>query len=1064
MGILKRNIMRLVLTILAVFIMKIVSAQMKIHLLDQRSKESIFGVHVTLKASGVRAVSDKNGAVYLDLKQMPDTLTASMLGYRDTTVVLYRVEDVELEMLPSSFDIDAVEINTGYFSLPKERATGSYNVIDAKLLARSPSGNILERIDGLASGLQFKTEGGNTTADIRIRGVSTIESNEKPLIILDNFPYDGDISAINPNDIANITVLKDAAASSIWGARAGNGVLVITTKRAQFNEATNITIDHSYLFGSKPDLFYSPAWLPSKTVMEIEQKLFERGGYVEAPQNLLTPFVELLIKQRDNEISDAEFRKERARMETIDSRQEASDYLYRPEMLLRNNFQVSTGGAKLANRFSVGYDALTGAEKGNTNKRLVLNMVSDYRPLEVLSFTLGTFYSKQRMDNNGIRYSQLYSGAVPPYLTLKNLDGTNGVVGKNVRLPYAEVGLSNGLLDWRYRPLDEIGLADNRNEQSELRLDASVNFQPFKFLRFSLNYQVASGQSQARNYYAPETYYVRNMVNRFTQADGTRIIPYGGILDVGDLSLNSSQAFRLQSDLNLSWATRSNLVGLLGAEIRENLIKSEPGYRTYDYKEDLAIGTALFDYTKSYPTRPLGLARILEPPSTFTHLTDRFLSYYTNWSYTYDQRYIVSGSARWDGSNLFGVNANQRGNLLWSSGLAWNISNEQFYQLRDLPYLKARVTYGVSGNVNNLISARPTLFFGKDEITAMDKADLMSIGNPFLSWESVATVNLGADFGLRGNRLSGSLEYYIKNSNNLIGDDYMDPTTGLYDRGTRAVGNYKINYASMKTKGVDFQLMARVLQKGTFSWNLNTLFSYVRNSITDYNTAEVGDISYFMIGNQIPPVLGRSRDVVYSLPWYGLSAENGYPLVLINGELSQDYVDYYNSRRKEDLIVSGVSVAPYFGSVRNVLSYRNVQLDFMITWKAGHVVRRSSMEPGAEFSRIYHEDYFKRWEKPGDERYTSVPAYSDEVLPLSSAAHPWTTVSIEPASSIRLRDVGLNYTLNGSGLPFKQIRFSLYARNLGVLWQKSDMRLDPDFVNSAYPPIKSLTFGLTVNL
>lgn len=1048
-----------------VFIVNTVNAQTRFQVVDQLSEEPIPHVNIYVKNNNLRGYSDQDGIINLNLTIFPDTLIASALGFADTTIVLHNNKSIKVLMRSTNLNIETVEINTGYFSLPKERATGSFSVLDSKSLDRTPSNNILDRMDGMISGLQFKTEGGSSVADLRVRGVSTIESNEIPLIILDNFPFNGDISDINPNDIENITVLKDAAAASIWGARAGNGVIVITSKKAFFKGKTKVNFDHSYLIGGKPDLYYSPWWLPSKTVMDIEQNLFEKGTYVENPQTLLTPYIELLIKQRDNKLSDEEFLKEKAMMEATDSRKEALEYLYRPSTLLRNTVQVSTGSSRLASRVSIGYDVANAVERGNSNNRLIIRSISDYRPIDQVSFRIAASYSDQKANENGISYNQLYSGAVPPYLRLKELDGTNAVVGKNYRLLYTESSMENGLLDWSYRPLDELALADNQSKQNDLRLDVSMDFKPFEFLRFSLFYQFANGESKRLNYYAPETYYVRNLVNRFTQADGTRVIPYNGVLYDNGLTSNNSQALRLQSDMNFSWQESSNLIGLVGAEIRENVIKTEPGYRIYDYNKDLAVGTTFFDYTKAYPVRPIGLSQVLQPPSTFTHLTDRFLSYYTNWSYSYNHRYIVSGSARWDGSNLFGVKANQKGNLLWSSGLAWNINNESFYQSTVLPYLKARVTYGVSGNVNNLISARPTVLFGKDDVTKLDRADLISVGNPFLSWEKVATVNFGMDFRLRGNRVSGSLEYYIKNSNNLIGDDYMDPTTGLYDRNTGVVGNYKINYASMQNKGVDIQLETRVLQKNNFSWRVNTLFSYVTNKITDYNTPEVGKISYYLDGSQIPPILGRSRDVVYSLPWYGLSPENGQPLVMLNGELSQNYVEYYNTRKKEDLIISGVSVPPYFGSFRNLLSYKSFQLDFLVTWKGGHVVRRPTIGGAVEFSRLYHEDYFKRWEKPGDEKITDVPAYSDEPLSLSAYAHTSTTTTIEKASSIRLRDVSFSYVLSNMAKSyFQQIRFSVYARNFGLLWKKSDMRLDPDYINAAYPPSSQVTFGINIDL
>src|SRR5690606_37904197 len=162
-------------------------------------------------------------------------------------------------------------------------------------------GDILQRLDGVAAGVQFVTPNGSEASDIRIRGLATIQSDASPLIVVDNFPYEGDITSINPNDIDNITILKDAAAASIWGARAGNGVIVITTKQGRYGQKSQISATSNVTVGQKPNLLYSRNRLPSEVVMGIEKEKYESGGYyVENTQQVPFPeYVEMLIA-RDN--------------------------------------------------------------------------------------------------------------------------------------------------------------------------------------------------------------------------------------------------------------------------------------------------------------------------------------------------------------------------------------------------------------------------------------------------------------------------------------------------------------------------------------------------------------------------------------------------------------------------------------------------------------------------------------------------------------------------------------------------------------------------------------------
>src|SRR5690606_19662992 len=182
--------------------------------------------------------------------------------------------------------LNEITVSTGYYTVPKERTTGAFTVVDESIIGRSMQGDLVSRLDGVTSSLLVDTryeyaEGPDKEPEFRIRGLSTIHSNTKPLVVLNGFPFEGDLDMLNPDDVESVTISKDAAAASIWGARATNGVMVITTKKGSLQKKPSLSFNSSVVIGGKPDLFYSPKFLPARDVIDLEKTLFDRGYYVE---------------------------------------------------------------------------------------------------------------------------------------------------------------------------------------------------------------------------------------------------------------------------------------------------------------------------------------------------------------------------------------------------------------------------------------------------------------------------------------------------------------------------------------------------------------------------------------------------------------------------------------------------------------------------------------------------------------------------------------------------------------------------------------------------------------
>lgn len=1003
-----------------------------------------------------------------------DTLIFSAPGYSDLKWfgVISPQDTLKIELQELHHQIDEVVVSTGYYNIPKERSTGSFSHIGNKLLQREPSINILDRLEGVANGINFirgtANKEGSKQASLRVRGLATIQSNSNPLIIVDEFPFDGDISSINPNDVEDITILKDAAAASIWGARAGNGVIVIRTKRGKADKKLSINALGSVLGTVRPDLFYNPDFLNAESTLEVEKFRFDKKMMVENNWTLLSPGVELLIQHRDGKLSSEDLQQRLDILQKQDIRKEALDNLY--QLGLNRQMQVNISGGSTGHTyyFSSGYDDNRSHIRGNGYSRLTLSLNDTYQPSKWLELHASVNYTKDGTSSNGLGISDIvpmesYSSQFPyPYLRLKDENGTALAVPRKYRSAYIESAPELGLLDWSFRPLDEIGINDISGGSNTIRIHTGANLKILQGLRLGFKYQYQTSVSERENYYSPDSYFVRDLVNTFTQSDMSRIIPLGGIRE-GSVGSSHWHQGRVQADYNREWGNHT-LNGIAGAEIRQVNQQSTPGYRVYGYDKNTITGTTLFDYSKLYPARPRNSQRVPQAGSNFSDVTDRFLSYYSNVSYSYTKKYTLSASTRWDGSNLFGVKANQRGVPLWSLGSAWLVSEEEFFNAKWMDRLRFRLSYGYNGNVNQRESVYPIVSYMVDTYTQQHSGKLQNIGNPLLRWEKVSNLNAAVDFSIFRGRVSGSVEWYRKIASDLIGNNIVAGSTGIYKNGVVYNMTNRLNYASINTRGVDLDLKT-INTQGKVGWQTDWIFNYTKNKVTDYMLESKPIITNFL-GVNTNAVVGESLDQLYALPWQGLSSDDGSPLVVgKDGVLNKDYTGYLNSLTPDDLIRVGVSVAPYSGSMRNTLTYKAFQLSFNILMSAGHVFKKSSLNYQDLLNNAKgHQEFQERWQQAGDEMKSSVPSLPSSIIANRDLIYQSSQIHYQSASHIRLHDINIGYRLRDTKfnqrLGMESLSVMLNARDLGILWKKANINVDPSYAYSLYPPQRTYSFTL----
>jgi len=621
---------------------------------------------------------------------------------------------------------------------------------------------------------------------------------------------------------------------------------------------------------------------------------------------------------------------------------------------------------------------------------------------------------------------------------------------KDYRPGFLGTALQQGLLDWQYRPLEELNLADNATTTAEYRINTGLRYKILPGLSAQVLYLYDRSLNDGRNQQEAGSYTVRNLINRYTQRSATglltRPVPLGGLLDLSNSTVvNQDLRGQLSYDLTKG---EHQLSAIAGYEI-QSLRSRSNGYRFYGYDSEHATGKPV-NQTTSYSFFDNQSNGGGIPYNTYeTDATDHYISWYGNAAYTFRQRYTVSGSARLDRSNLFGVNANQKGVPLWSAGLAWELSREGYYHLEALPYLKLRGTFGYNGNINKSLSAYTTAsyFSGSDQSTLLPYARIINPPNPELRWERIGNLNLGLDFATKGRWLSGTFEYFVKQGKDLIGSTAYAPSTGI----TVFTGNA----AATRGSGFDLSLESRNLT-GRLGWTTNFLVSHISEKVTDYDQKSSASL-YLLSGNYgFYPLEGKPLFAIYSYRWAGLDPQTGDPMGYLNGVPSKSYSAVINATTPETMVYNGPSRPQVFGAFRNTFSYGPLSASANISYSLGYFFRRPSIRYGTDNGASNQNgDYTLRWQKPGDEVFTQVPSMPTTGLTARDELYTYAEVLVEKGDHVRLQDVQLSYTPKGRRSRFLRehpVQFYLYAANLGILWKATKTNLDPDYPASTPAP------------
>jgi len=1056
---------------------------------DTTKREDISGIVVNENGDPVDGVTimikgERRGAYTLHggkftVTSVPEhaILVVSSVGYEQQELKAVFGQSLTIHLKTKIEQIQNAEVtySTGYQTVPKERATGSFVQISGEQLNRQVGPNAMPKLFTITSGM---INNPNAKATVDIRGLSTINSISDPLIVVDGFPYEGTsiqktitnaLNELNPNDIASITVLKDAAAASIWGTRASNGVIVVVTKKGNFNHKTSVSLTSNYTVGAKPNLDYIKTISPTDEIA-FEQSEFAKGYYnvfddVDAPSQyfpILAPVTELLLAARRGAITQAQANTQIAAYQQHNVKSDIRKYLLETSLAQQHHVTLSGGSAQYMYYTSLGYDQSRDVNPGFSSKRYTLNFNNTYKPVENVELNGFLDYTQDRQYSNNLFYTSFIptGNYVAPYTMLADANGNPLAIPYNNRIAFQDTATSNGKLDWHYRPLSERKYYDHTYNEYHVRIGGTAKYTILKGLSANINYQYEKLFTREINNQSDSSWSVRNTINTYTIAgpggQPLHQIPIGNIY----VSNNVDQTiWNLRGTLNFNRSFGDHEIdAIAGAERRQNSSTSNSG-TLYGFdpvdgiSKGINAGTPLTTYQgySSNPGSPTGLGGNLL----------RFGSYFTNVAYTYKGKYTVSGSARNDQTNFFGVKANQRLQPLWSTGAAWAINKENFYHVAWLPYLRLRATYGYNGNSpQNAIGATTTAFatasYSNGAIVSpvLPTAYVNTPNNPQLTFEKTRIINLALEAASKNRRLSGSFEYYFKNATNLIGPIQLDPTTGWI--------SFSSNNATLQGHGFDLQLSSRNIQGKDFRWSTDWNLSYNTDKVISYKQPTPSGVTVAM--SDQTPVIGKTLNRLYAFRTAGLDSA-GKPQIYINGKISS--YTQYNSVKVSDLKFVGSSIAHYYGNMMNTFTYKRWSLSANIYYKLGWYFRRPTINYISLYSGFGgHADYNKRWQKPGDEKFTKIPALPNGLDYSLDPVDQYSDWLITKGDYIRLQDLRLNYDIakNNRRWPFQGTQVFLYMNNVGLIWKANKYGIDPEAASFlSIPTPRTLSAGVNVN-
>lgn len=997
-------------------------------------------------------------------------------------------------------------VEDGYNKLPRKDMVGAFTTVKADDIMMPAYQNIDQMLQGKIAGMSVI----NTTArvgaspKITIRGTSTILGNSDPLWVVDGViqedPISIDMSSsitsdmrelignqiswLNPQDIDNITVLKDASATAIYGSKASNGVIVITTKKGT---PGRISVNYSANLSVREQPSYEIYdFMNSYERIQFSKEAYEAGvRYQSVPLPQVYTYEGLMAMFNKRMISEEQFSSYLQRLETVNT--DWFDLLTRNSVSQNHNLSISGGTDKYTYNASVGYSDNKGYEIGNENDQITTRLSINSNVNERLTINVQLNGSVRNSDGYGAgvnpySYAMNTSRAIPAY----ELDGSRAFYSKYYRYQYnALLGDNN---QYSYNIFNEMENSYSKNRGTMFNASANVSYKILSWLTYNATANISLSTNKSESFAGERTSQVEQLYRGYPygseQAGSDKynaaLLPFGGVLNQ-----SNSQTLSYSTSHRLSFSKEFNehhrLNAMLGMEIRSSRGESD-GTIAYGYVPER--GEIIVSPTLPEDFKPIGtdvnvgfgpLTQLYNGGWSKTSTLTNYMSFFATVAYSHKNRYVVNVNVRSDASNRFGQDTNKQFDPTWSFGASWKIAQEQFVE-DYIPWLdqaNLRATYGIQGNVVNSISPEMIVQYqGLLESYGEYYLSISSLANPQLKWERTKTWNLGLDLALFG--MTMNLEYYGRRSHAIIRQDLAQEY---------GIASLPLNGAIITNHGVELTLNFTPYRTNDFAWTIGMNASKNWNkSRDDDRTARADELTHtdFLNGNHDRPLKsGYPLTAFWSYKFTGLDGTNGYPTFehatydAVDGDPSIDPTTF--------LVYSGQS-EPYFtGGFNTRLRWKNFNFgaDFALMLGA----KKRLPNPYSTFTGGKMPDIFSnlskelndRWKQPGDEANTNIPALYTSVRDLYNLNLPnglydniysmWaqSDVRVADASFLRCTQISLSYSLPRKlckKVGMSRIQISANVNNLFVIASDEWRGYDPELGNTIQPRVYSM--GLSV--
>lgn len=990
------------------------------------------GATIRVKNTRRSVATNMNGEFSLKNIDENAVIQIYYIGYktRELTVKLLKTYSV-IKLEVNTGELDEVAVTyTGYQKIKTEQLTGATSKIDTKAYESVITTNnflqgLQNKLPGLLINNDLKFEGNSL---FQVRGISTISANKQPLVVVDGYPTELSLDAINPNEIESVTLLKDAAAAAIYGVRASNGVIIVERKKAKRGDAK---FEFRSTLSITPKEDYTTYRLaPVKTAMNYsidsysyygssDRDYYTNSAYQYPPGT--EPMMDLAGITNPTKADTLNMIKKMNDIYDYDNLKDFSRLFEQNKVTQQYDFNFSGGSDKALYFVSSNFTRNQFSSVKNDDRKFLLSGRGTYNFSDKLSFRLTADFSQSR------------ANAVPTYsytdfASFERFQDANGkpmptFAGSPTNPLYNPGIMALGYYDNLNYPLAELNEERDVNKLTMNKIVGDLSYKIIPDLTLTLGGVYEYSSRNAVHYASENSSQIRQFVNFYSENKAGNILfnlPRGGY-QTNNVSSTLGYTFRGQLSYNKKINDNHSLNIIAGAEMRK-IVNEGSSFANFGYNEQTMLQQPV-DYTKIlgtdywpnsyFPNNPgLNYTKLFNK----VYQEDRYVSAYFNGVYAYQSKYILSASLRIDQSNLFGTDPKYQFKPLWSIGAAWNIEKEAFMKpLTWVTSLKFRLSEGFNGNVSKISLPQIIASYALNNRTQPNATSLniISLENSSLRWEETNNFNAGLDFTLFG-RLSGSMDYYLKKSKDLLANAAIDPTKGA--------AATVLNSAKIENKGFEFTLNGDWIQRKRFNWNTGIAFSYNTSKVIDVYQNNLKYNYQFVDGSVAANyIVGYPVGSMFSYRFAGLNSL-GLPTVYDQNHNAKQLNYISNDEGIRDLDYSGNSIPAYTFGMSNRFDIGPFYFYFMVDLNAGFKTRIPRPSPNSMRPMEGAENYFRN---SGDEKNTDVMGFVGTYsydYNRTYYAYNNSDKYVVNAAYLLLRDVTASYRLNSAFL--KRIGFS----------------------------------------